>query len=56
MWVKTVHNVCGLMCILGLTGPNYQVSLTTKERSAQGTVPPFVIHYYVWYDSFVCVT
>jgi len=30
-WVKTVNNVCGLACMLGLTGPNDQVSLTTKE-------------------------
>ena len=31
----TVYNVCGLPCILGLTNPNNQVSLTTKEHSAR---------------------
>jgi len=40
-WVKTVHNVCGLACILRpLTRPNNQVSLTTKEHSAQRIVLP----------------
>ena len=39
-WIKTFHNVCGLACILGLTSPHNQVSLTTKEHSAQGMVPP----------------
>ena len=29
-WVKAVYNVCGLACIIGLTSPNSQVSLTTK--------------------------
>jgi len=33
--VKIVHNVCGLACIFGLTSPNNQVSLNTKERSAR---------------------
>jgi len=32
--VKTVQNACGLACILGLTSPKDQVSLTTKKRSA----------------------
>jgi len=31
--VQTVHNICGLACILELTGSNNQVSLTIKERS-----------------------
>jgi len=34
-WVNTAYNVCGLACILGLTSPNNQVSLTTKERIAR---------------------
>jgi len=38
-WVKTVHDVCGLACILGLTGPNNQVSLT-KERSTRWNGDP----------------
>jgi len=25
-WVKTVHNVCGLACILGMTGPTFSLS------------------------------
>ena len=32
--VKTVENACGLVCILGLTNPKNQVSLTTKKHSA----------------------
>jgi len=39
-WAKAVHNVSGLACILRLTGPNNQVSLTTKERSTQGMADP----------------
>ena len=37
-WVRTPYNVCGLACMLGLTGSNHQVSLralTTKECSTQ---------------------
>ena len=34
-WVTTIHNVGGLACILGLRGPNNQVSLTTEERGAR---------------------
>ena len=33
--VKIVQNVCRLACILGLKGPNNQVSLNIKEHSAQ---------------------
>jgi len=33
--VKTVHNVCELACILGLTSSNNQVSLTNKKRCVQ---------------------
>ena len=33
--VKIVHNVCGWACIFGLTSPNNQVSINTKERSAR---------------------
>jgi len=32
---KTVYNVCGLACILKLTSSNRQVSLISRERSAQ---------------------
>jgi len=32
--VKTVQNVYGLACILGLTNHNNQVSVTIQERSA----------------------
>ena len=35
LWVKTVHNVCGLACILGLAVPNNRVSVTTTEHSAR---------------------
>jgi len=31
--VKILYNFCGLTCILGLTSPNNQVSLTIKEQS-----------------------
>jgi len=40
-WVKIVHNVCGLPCILGLKGPNNQVSLTIKKRRAYAMVPSY---------------
>jgi len=40
LWVKIVHNVCGLACILGITSPNNLVSLTTKKCSAQGIMCP----------------
>jgi len=33
-WVKTVYNICGLACLLGLTSPHKQVSLTTKRCGA----------------------
>ena len=39
-WVKKVHNICGLACILGLTSLHNQVSLFTKKRGAQGMVTP----------------
>jgi hypothetical protein len=32
LWVKTVHHVCGLVCILGLTDPNNQVSQDLSAR------------------------
>jgi len=46
MWVRTVHNVCGLPCILGLTGPNNQVPLlvTSRERSTRYTYICICIH------------
>jgi len=41
-WVKIIHNICGLTCILGITSSNNlnQVSVTTDKRSTQGMVPP----------------
>jgi len=41
-WLKTVYNVCGLACILGLRSHNNQVFLTTRanKRSAHTTNPP----------------
>jgi len=38
-WVKIVHNVCGLACILGLTSSHNQVYLTTKKRGAKRMAP-----------------
>jgi len=32
--------LCGLACIVRLTGPNNKVSLNMKEQSAQGLMPP----------------
>ena len=33
-WVKTVNNICGLVCILGLASPYNQVLFTTEKRGA----------------------
>jgi len=43
---KANHNVGGLACILGLTTPQ-SISLTTKKRSAQGSLvpPPFFLFF-----------
>jgi len=41
--VKSVYNVCGLACILGLTGSNNQVSLTTLRRPFRLTMANSVI-------------
>jgi len=43
LWVKTVYDVCGLACILGLSSCNIQYCLTSKESSAQTMVPSPVL-------------